>query len=143
MKQPPINLPPLDLSRSQQIPITQPFSENEVEKIIGMFDEADRIEKDVLARSQQLDYPFPVHVLALPRSSHSLWLQGVSVQRIQQDQYRSPTIEIYLQLTLAKDIMSGIIYIPHKDVLYLAVRALDHPVIVIENNILEQYAKKV
>lgn len=142
---PPINFnPALDLSRQQvQIPIIQPFSESEAEKIIGMFDDADEIETEILKKSQQLDYPFMVHLLSLPTFSTSCWLQGVGVQRIQQDQVRPPTTEICLELTRTKDVMSGIIYIPYKDVLYLAVRGLDHSPIVIENNMLDNYAKKV
>jgi hypothetical protein len=141
---PPLNLNAYDLNRQQvQIPIIQPFSESEAEKIIGMFDDADKIENDILIKAKQLDYPFMVHLLSLPAFSTSCWLQGVSVQRIQQDQVRPPMTEICLELTRTKDIMSGIIYIPYYSVLYLAVRGLDHPAIEIENNMLEQYAKKV
>jgi len=148
MKQPqnpPINfIPGLDLSRQQvQIPIIQPFSESESEKIIEMFADADKIEAEILKKSQQLDYPFMVHLLSLPAFSTSCWLQGVGVQRIQQDQVRPPTTEICLELSRTKDVMSGIIYIPCNSILYLAVRVLAHPVIVIENNMLEHYAKRV
>jgi hypothetical protein len=92
---------------------------------------------------QREAYPFKVHCLSQPQFVSTCYLQGVSTQRVQQDQVRPPTTEICLELCRTKDVMSGIIYVPYKDVLYLATRAIDVPKVVIIDNLLEHYERKV
>lgn len=143
---PPINFnPAYDLQRQQvQIPIVAPFTEDESLKTISMFEEADKIYKAILEKVKRDSYPFMVHCLSIPQFASSCYLQGVSVQRIQQDQVRPPTTEICLELSRTENVESGIIYIPYASVLYLAIRATDVlPTIVIVDNLLERYAKKV
>jgi hypothetical protein len=131
------------------IQITPLFTQDEAESNIMAFTDADGIYKSILhkvGRAVTGEYPVPVHCLALPQFSSSCWLQGVSVQRIgDNSEVRPSKTEVCLELTRTKDTMSGVMYIPYSSLLYLATRALEieqQPVVLV-NNMLEQYAKKV
>jgi hypothetical protein len=138
---------PYDLNQKQvAIPITPLFTQDEAESNIMAFTEADGIHRSILEKFTVIEYPIQVHCLALPQFSASCWLQGVSVQRVEdRSGVRPPKTDVCLELTRTRDPMSGIMYITYSSLLYLATRALEieQEPIVLVNNMLEQYAKKV
>ena len=142
---PPINFSPAYDLQQKQIQIIPEFTEKETNNILGIFNVADSLH-DFLLQSGRNKYPFPVHCIALPQFSSSCWLQGVSVQRIvDQSGLKTPVTDSCLELTRTKDPVSGIMYIAISSVIYLAERNVEgiFSSIVLINNILSHYAKKV
>jgi hypothetical protein len=143
---PPINFNPAYDLQPKQIQIIPEFSEKEVSAILTMFKNADKLSETFsgIYETPQTNYPLAVHCIALPQFSSSCWLQGVSVQRIvDQNGIKPPVTAVCLELTRTKDSLSGIMYIDFSTVIYLAERGIMGMKTPLVNNILDHYAKGV